>query len=282
MPGLLVDWLILKYPTAKRQTLKRMVEEGRVSINGRPARRLKTPLAEKDQVWVDERPARLQSSLAPLELIHEDEDVLVVCKPIGLLTSTVARELRPTAIAIIRHYLAERDPQARAGVIHRLDRDASGLLVFSKHNDAYENLKRQFFHHTVDRVYTAVVHGVPRPESGRIETHLVELPDGSVYSTRQLGKGEHAITDYQTIQTAGKVSLLEVKLHTGRKHQIRTHLAQRGTPIVGDSVYGPAQADPSRLHLAATRLAFDHPRTGKRMTFEIPPPAEIRKLFGNA
>lgn len=279
---LLVDWLIQKYPTAKRQTLKRMVQEGRVSINGRPARLLKTPLNEKDQVRVDERPARPTSSLAPLTALHEDEDVLVISKPAGLLTSTVVKEPRPTAIAIIRRYLAEREPRARAGVIHRLDRDASGLLVFSKNNEAFENLKRQFFRHTVDRVYTAVVHGVPRPEAGQIESYLVELADGSVRSTRQEGKGEHALTEYATLQTAGKLSLLHVKLHTGRKHQIRTHLAQRGTPIVGDTVYGSGKDDESPLLLAATKLAFDHPRTGKRMTFEIPPSPEVRKLFGKS
>ncbi|HEX2973371.1 MAG TPA: RluA family pseudouridine synthase, partial [Tepidisphaeraceae bacterium] len=282
---LLMDWLITKYPTAKRTTLRQMVEQGRVSINGQPARTLKVPVGETDKVQVDQRPERTGPSLSPLELIHEDEDILVINKPAGLLTSTTPKEPRPTAIAVIRKYLATREPRARAGVIHRLDRDASGLLVFSKNNDAYESLKQQFFKHSVERVYTAVIHGVLVPPAGRIESDLVELPDGTVRTTRIPTKGQHAITDYQTLKTAGgiggigNVSLLRVTLQTGRKHQIRTHLAQKGHPIVGDPVYGDVKDDKSRLLLAATTLSLDHPRTGQRLTFEIPLPAEIRAVI---
>src|SRR5688572_30414860 len=144
---LLLDYLQKKYPTAKKMTLKRMLSEGRVRVNGKPADRLKAEVGEKDKVEVNERPVvqRPRYTVAPLELIHEDADVLVVRKPPGLLTSTVPTEKRQTAIALVRRYLAEREPRARAGIIHRLDRDASGLLVFSKNNEAYENLKSQFF-----------------------------------------------------------------------------------------------------------------------------------------
>ena len=278
---LLVDYLQKKYPTAKKMTLKRMLEEGRVLVNGKAADRLKTELAEKDVVRVNEHRARAKPkySLAPLEPVHEDEDVLVINKPPGLLTSTVPNEKRQTAIALIRRYLEEREPKARAGVIHRLDRDASGLLVFSKHNDAYEHLKRQFFHHTVDRIYTAVVRGKPNPPSGRIKSHLVEFHDGSMRAAEEHEKGQLAITHYDTVQARKGLSLLRVKLETGRKHQIRAHLAKRGVPIVGDTVYGEEETPEPRLLLCATTLAFEHPRTGKRMTFRIPPPAEIQTLF---
>lgn len=278
---LLLDYLQRKYPTAKKMTLKRMLEEGRVRVNGKPADRLKTEVGEKDKIEVNERPIRerLRYTLAPLEPVHEEADFLVVNKPPGLLTSTVPTEKRQTAIALIRRYLAERDPRARAGVIHRLDRDASGLLVFSKNNEAYESLKRQFFHHTVERVYTAVVHGKANPPSGLIKTHLIEMHDGSMRNTDEPGKGQVAVTRYETIATRKGMSLLRVQLETGRKHQIRAHLAKRGVPILGDSVYGEPAKGESRLLLCATALAFDHPRTGKRMTFQVPPPDEIRALF---
>src|SRR4051812_44604165 len=169
-------------------------------------------------------------------IIHEDADVLVIDKPGGLLTSTVPREKLPTALAMVREHLAETDPRARAGLIHRLDRDASGLLVFSKNQPAYDSLKTQFFKHTVERVYTAVVHGVPDPPRGRIESRLIERADGSVHSTTRHAAGQRAITDFQLVRSADDTSVLQVTLFTGRKHQIRVHLGERGHPIVGDRV----------------------------------------------
>jgi 23S rRNA pseudouridine1911/1915/1917 synthase len=271
------DWLAKRYPTAKKQTLRRMLQAGRVTVNGRPAARLTDPVVDADAVRVDERPrepAAPAADLRPLALVHEDADVLVVDKPPGLLTSTVPRERRPTALAIVRRYVAATDPQARIGLIHRLDRDAGGLLVFSKNDAAYKSLKTQFFHHTVERVYEATVHGWPRPKRGRIESNLVELTDGTVRSTRQYGKGEPAVTDYEVVEetkaTGGaRRATLRVTLQTGRKHQIRVHLRERNWPIVGDAVYGPQPPHAPQLMLRAVRLAFDHPRTGARRTFNI-------------
>src|SRR4051795_7338603 len=160
-------------------------------------------------------------------IIHEDGDVLVIDKPPGLLTSTVPREKRPTALAAVTEHLARTAPDSRVGLIHRLDRDASGLLVFSKNPDAFRALKQQFFDHTVERIYHAIVLGVPNPRKGKIETRLVELPDGSVHTTRRANPGEPAITEFTTVRPAKdkRLALVRVKLHTGRKHQIRTHLS---------------------------------------------------------
>ena len=253
-----------------------MVLSGRVQLNGRRAGRLSEPVQAQDVVEVLERAAT--QSHAPSDrlpgLIYEDQDLLVVEKPAGLLTSTVARERRPTLLAQVREYLARRDPRSRAGLIHRLDRDASGLLIFSKNDSAFRSLKSQFFDHSVNREYRAVVHGVPEAPAARIETRLIERADGTVHSTRQHGKGVRAVTEYEVIHTAGKLSLLRVVLHTGRKHQIRVHLRERGTPVVGDRVYGPGDRA-SRLMLAATRLTVRHPRTGDKVTFSAPLPAEF-------
>lgn len=275
MPQLLLDWLTQRFPTAKRQNLKRMVEEGRVSVNGRPARKLKETLQDASDVRIVGRASPAPAGVGPLTIVHEDEDLLVVHKPAGLLTSTIPREKRPTAAAILKRYLESREPQARLGVIHRLDREAEGLLVFSKNDAAYESLKRQFFRHTVTRVYMALVWGKPTPRSGRIESKLVELPDGSVKPTTRPGRGQIAISEYDTVAESGKLSLLRVKLHTGRKHQIRAHLKQRAVAIVGDAMYGGQPLGTGRLMLAAVLLEFDHPRTGKRTTFEHPLPAEM-------
>jgi RluA family pseudouridine synthase len=278
MPTLL-EWLVQKYPNAKRQTLREMVGQRRVSINGKLARSLKEAVGEADKVTVGKRPQRLRASIEPLRIVHEDEDVLVVTKPPGLLTSTVVRERRATAIGIVRDYLADREPRARAGVVHRLDRDAAGLLVFSKNNAAHQSLKRQFFEHTVLREYLAVVHGKVSPPKGRIQSNLVELKDGSVRDTHAPGRGQKAVTEYEVVQQGTKHAVVRVRLQTGRKHQIRAHFAQRKNPVVGDSMYEGPQPLGTILLLAAVKLGFDHPRSGERVTFEIPPPVEIRKAI---
>ena len=295
MPGTLLDWLAARFPAAKKQTLRRMAAGGRVSVNGRVVLRVNTPVGEGDRVTVLEnpaprrepdarhgshagRPAQARREAGPA-VVYEDDDLLVVNKPAGLLTSTVPREWRPTLLAAVREYVAAADGRARVGLIHRLDRDACGLLVFSKNDPAYQSLKGQLFRREVERVYAAVVRGVPDPPKGRIESRLVERTDGTVHSTRQGGRGEHAVTDYEVVRSKGKVSLLTVTLRTGRKHQIRAHLKERGWPIVGDAVYGKEGEPPSVLLLAAVRLSLSHPRTGERKTFEIPLPSEFGAPF---
>jgi 23S rRNA pseudouridine1911/1915/1917 synthase len=272
-PANLLQWLTRKYPLAKRQTLKRMVEARRIRVNGRPAVKLSQPLAPDDKVEILERiertaPAKLHG------LVYEDDDILVVDKPAGLLTSTTARERRPTILARVREYVAQTDAKARVGLIHRLDRDASGLLVFSKNEQAFRSLKEQFFNRTAGREYRAIVHGKPDPTAARIETNLVERADGTVHSTRQTGKGELAVTHCTVLRSEKKLWLLRVVLETGRKHQIRAHLAERGNPIVGDKLYGINQRA-SRLMLAAVRLTITHPRDRRQMTFAIPIPKEF-------
>jgi 23S rRNA pseudouridine1911/1915/1917 synthase len=277
MPDTLLDWLLQRYPTAKRETLRRMLSDGRVRVNGATPRSIKVELGPTDRVEVsDNAPRRSRTAPAkarlPFRVVYEDDDVLVVDKPAGLLTSTVPRERRPTLLAAVRAYVMARQPRARVGLIHRLDRDASGLLVFSKNDAAYQSLKSQFFRHSVERVYLAVTDGVPNPRQGRINSRLEERADGTVYSTRDPRKGERAVTHYEVVEVAGKRALVRVRLETGRKHQIRVHLAQRGTPIVGDQMYGEGESA-ARLLLAAVRLRIDHPRTGESVSWEVELPA---------
>jgi 23S rRNA pseudouridine1911/1915/1917 synthase len=151
--------------------------------------------------------------------------------------------------------------------------------VFSKNNQAHQSLKRQFFKHTVLREYLAVVHGKVSPPKGRIESTLVELKDGSVRDTFAPGRGQQAVTDYEVVKQGEKLALVRVRLQTGRKHQIRAHFAQRKNPVVGDVMYEGPQPPGTKLLLAAVKLGFDHPRRGERVTFEIPPPVEIRRAI---
>jgi 23S rRNA pseudouridine1911/1915/1917 synthase len=185
-----------------------------------------------------------------------------------MLTSTNARETRPTALASVAEYLHRTDSAARVGLVHRLDRDASGLLVFAKNSRALSLLKRQFAHHSVTRMYHAIVS--PAPTDGRrIESWLVERADGSVHSTNIPGRGQKAITHFTVAKCRGEFALLRVRLETGRKHQIRVHLSEKGFPVAGDRQYrGKPCAE--GLMLAAVELGFDHPRTAKRISLTIP------------
>jgi len=275
-----LDWLIRRYPTAKRQTLKRMIERRRVTVNGSAAKTLKQEVRDGDEVAVDERRPEVAADEAklPFGIVYEDHDILVVNKPAGLLTSTVPREKRPTLLGMVREYVARRQPRARVGLIHRLDRHAAGLLIFSKTNDAYESLKRQFFEHSVDRIYSAVVRGIPREANGRIESYLIELADGTVRSTRQPHRGQRAVTGYEVVKEGMGVAMLRVRLETGRKHQIRVHLSESGWPIVGDIVYGAEGKGP--LMLFATSLGVEHPRTGAKLWWELPLPPNFRLAMG--
>jgi 23S rRNA pseudouridine1911/1915/1917 synthase len=268
----LLDHLLSEFPTAKRTTLRRMLAEGRVTVNDVRATRLTQPVGANDRVKIVAPrridPARL---IVPLKIVYEDADLLVVDKPAGLLSSTVAGEKRPTVLALVRGYVAATQPRAVVGLIHRLDRDASGLLIFSKSRRAYQSLKTQFFRHTVDRVYRALVRGAVNPPRGKIESRLIERADGTVRSTTRHAHGQRAITEYELIGREGGDSILAVKLLTGRKHQIRVHLSERGWPIVGDRIYGDESEASGPLMLRATLLALDHPASGKRMIFGHPP-----------
>ena len=267
---ILLDHLIVQFPTAKRMTLKRMVSEGRVMVDGKRATKLSQPIESARQVRivgpakVKDDPRRL---IVPLVIVHEDDDLLVVDKPAGLLTSTVPGEKRPTAWALAKRYVAATEPRAVVGLIHRLDREASGLLVFSKNRRAYDSLKTQFFKHTVERVYQAEVRGKVHPTKGTIESRLIERADGTVRSTTEHAKGQRAITEYEVIRQKPREATLLVRLLTGRKHQIRVHLSERGWPIIGDRVYGDAK-DSQPLQLRAIRLALEHPQTSNRIVFE--------------
>lgn len=212
-------------------------------------------------------------------IVHEDDDILVVNKPPGMLTASGPHDERPTLWRTIQARAREQKWRKPMGIIHRLDRDASGLLVFSKCDDAYQSLKKQFFRHTVERIYMAIVSGVPKPAEGTIDYYIDEWKDGTVHRTRQHGRGERAISRYQTYSVTKKAALVRVKLETGRKHQIRVHLAGIGHPIMGDILYHQHAKRGTQLMLVAKRLCFEHPRTGKRMEFEVPLPEHMRQCL---
>jgi len=203
--------------------------------------------------------------------------VLVVDKPAGLLTIATDRERVWTAYAHLTAHARARRPPGRVFVVHRLDRLASGLLVFAATADAKRALQAQFAAHTVERTYLAVVEGRVRRPEGTITTRLLDDAPGRVRETHDPRRGRPAVTRWRVRRAGAHRTLLEVRLETGRRNQIRAHLAGLGHPIAGDATYG-SRTDPfGRLALHAHVLGFDHPRTGARLRFVSPPPAALAK-----
>jgi 23S rRNA pseudouridine1911/1915/1917 synthase len=282
-----LDELRRMYPTAKMTTLRHYAEAGRVFVGSAMEKRLKSLVPPGVAVTVrglDDlaaAAAEAERDAHKLEIIHDDDDVVIVNKPAGLLTSTNTREKRPTVLAILRRtYEGKRN--VRIGVIHRLDRDARGLLVFSKRAEAFEHLKRELFHRRMKREYLAVVEGKISPASGTLSSWLVEYIDGTVHECRAGSpRGEQAVTHYETVESADSprpVSLLRVQLETGRKHQIRVHMQIAGFPIVGDEVYG--KPDRGGLRLLAYRLGFSSMHDGRWVEFELPRPDDFWQRVG--
>jgi len=271
----LFDRLQTLYPEASRRNLKQWLAGSRVRVNGAVVTRGDVEIDVEDRVGLGS-PAPAACP-APLRLVHEDDDILVVDKPSGLLTIATESERERTAYRLLRDWISARgDRPSRLFIVHRLDRETSGLIVFAKSFQAKQHLQTQFADRTAERVYVALAEGVVRQAEGSLVSRLVEDRALRV-RIAQRGGGREAITHYRVLERRRAATLLELRLVTGRRAQIRAQLAAAGHPIAGDSQYG-AQTDPiRRLALHATRLAFRHLRAG-RVSFESPPPSFGRRV----
>ena len=256
------------------RTVKQWLEAGRVRVNGAVVRRGDTPVVKADRV---ELGAPLPPPFpAPLRLVHADAHLVVVDKPPGLLTIADAGERQHTAYRLLRDWV-EATGGRRIFVVHRLDRETSGLLVFARSPEAKGLLQKQFQLRTPERLYQARVDGVVREDEGTLTSRLTEDRSLRVRPTRDPDRGREAITRYRVLERFPDSTLLELKLVTGRRGQIRAQLAAMGHPVVGDRAYGSRRDPFKRVCLHATRLGFMHP-DGRRVTFESRPPATFRRL----
>jgi 23S rRNA pseudouridine1911/1915/1917 synthase len=274
----LLDHLAQLFPDSSRTTLRQWLQHGRVRVNGEVEKNARREIAPDEVVDVAQKSvhAALPASLA---LLYEDDDLLVVLKAHGLLTVATERERETTAQAYLNAYL-KRKGQERVHVVHRLDRETSGVLVFAKNYETRERLKDRFAAHDVDRLYVAIVEGILAPPRGTIRSHLRERKDLRMVSGDAHPDARLAVTHYRTIAVAHGCSVLEVTLETGRKNQIRAHLSEAGHPVVGDTLYGAKTNPLGRLGLHAKLLGFVHPTTGNKLTFTAPLPKAFRDFIG--
>ncbi|MBI2212067.1 MAG: RluA family pseudouridine synthase, partial [Acidobacteria bacterium] len=249
-PGALLELLTGWFPEASKSTLREMLKSGRVAVGNEVEKNAKRALKKGEGVEVGRRTTA--SNLDPsVSLLFEDEDILVVLKPAGLLTVGTAGEQDETLQRYLNAYMKARRA-GRVHLVHRLDRDTSGVMMFAKNFGTKELLKDTFAAHDIERVYIAIVEGKPPKEEGTIRSYLREDPATlMVHSTNDRSAGKLAVTHYRVVESGKRYSKLEVRLETGRKNQIRAHFSESGFPIAGDQRYGARSNPVDRLCLHA-------------------------------
>jgi len=207
-----------------------------------------------------------------LNIIYEDKELLVISKPSGILTIASAKEKTRTIYHEAREYIKKQNPHNKIYIVHRLDKDTSGVILFAKNEKLKEKFQENWFNIAIKRTYITIVEKTPSKKKDRLINYLQESSTHQVYVTKDQKNGKLAITNYEVLKTNGKMSLLKINIETGRKNQIRSQLQYIGNPIIGDKKYQAKTNPIKRLGLHAHVLKIIHPITAKEMTFEAPIP----------
>jgi 23S rRNA pseudouridine1911/1915/1917 synthase len=309
-------WLAKLWPDLSRSRIQGLIGAGKLSVNGAPVTHAKDaprPGARYELTLPPPEPAAPLPETLPLSIVFEDAHLIVVDKAAGMAMHPAPGSMRGTLVnALLAHCgdsLSGIGGVARPGIVHRIDKDTTGLVVVAKHDAAHAGLAKLFAKHDLERVYYAVTRGAPKERSARIENRLVRSNEDRrkyvVARNPETEAGKNAITDYWTVESYGQQSgasvgraaaaLLECRLHTGRTHQIRVHLTHLGSPLIGDPLYGKQRAFKAegphaeeaaaavaafpRQALHAAVLGFKHPVTGEALRFESALPADIHALL---
>jgi len=277
-------YVCARVPELSRTRVQKLIAAGNITVNGQPAKP-GLRLNPGDRIDIDIPPApprELKPEAIPLKIIYEDDDLLVVDKPAGLTVHPAPGHPAHTLVnAILAHFphLADIGDSLRPGVVHRLDKDTSGVMLVAKNSAAQADLAKQFKSHSVTKAYLALVKGRLEPENGIIEADIGRDPHNRKKMAVVVA-GREARTEYRVIRYIGGYTLLEIMPETGRTHQIRVHLAAIGFPVVGDKVYGVKSPHLSRQFLHASRLGFKLPSSGDYVEFKSELPSDLEKALG--
>jgi len=283
-------------PTLSRERLKALIRSGAVEAEGRPVRDPATKVRGQEALRVAvpaPRPAHNEAQDIPLTILFEDEHLLIVDKPAGLVVHPAAGNFDRTLVNALLHHCAGKlsgiGGVARPGIVHRIDKDTSGLLVVAKTDVAHEGLAKQFAAHSIDRRYLAIVSGVPKASEGVIDAPLARSATNRKKIAIVAGRrGKRAVTHWKRLRLLKDAALVECRLETGRTHQVRVHMASIGHPLVGDPVYGRSGKTHGKLlkdlgfhrqALHAAELGFTHPVTKNRLAFSSPMPPDTQELL---
>lgn len=270
----LLPFLLSHQKGKSRNNIKALLTRGQVLVDGQAVTRHDHPLVPGQTVSL--RP-RLQGGDLPFPLLYEDADLLAIDKPAGLLSTANEREQERTAFRAVSDWLRDRG-EGRAFLVHRLDRDTSGVVLFAKNEETKRAFQEDWDQRVLRRGYRAVVEGTPEPPEGYVRSWLRETRTHLVYSGERGRDAKEAITAYRTLASGGGYALLEVDLETGRKNQIRVHMSDLGHPIAGDKQYGAKTRPLGRLCLHAHRLELIDPRSGEKRVFAAREPIAFRRL----
>lgn len=275
----LMQCLEAKLTDHKRTSIKALMKYNQVALNSMPTSQFDQPVHAGDTPSVNFTRPFVVFSHPRIKLVYEDNDIIVINKGSGILSVSTDNVKDGTAYSILRDYLKKKDPRLMLFVVHRLDRDTSGLMMFAKNVEAKEAMQHNWNNMVLGRRYVAVVEGKVEQEEGVVKSYLAETSQFEVYSTQNPDEGQLAITRFKRLQCNNGYSLMELSLDTGRKNQIRVHMKDLGHPIVGDRKYGAKASPIHRLGLHARTLHFAHPVTKKEMLFETPVPSRFLSLL---
>lgn len=276
----LLEFLFESMPQRKRTTVKELLQHNQVKVNEEVVTQFDTPLTSADTVYVNLTREFPRFYNRRLKIVYEDDDVVVVNKGYGLLSMGNDKVKEGTAYSILKDYVKWVDPRQKIFIVHRLDRDTSGLMMFAKNVEAKEAMQHNWNNMVLNRTYVAVVEGNVENDEGVIRTYLAENSRYEVYVTENPEEGQPAVTRYKVLSRKNGYTLMELELDTGRKNQIRVHMKHIGHPIAGDRRYGAKSSPIHRLALHARTLRFVHPITRREMNFSTPIPASFLKMAG--
>ena len=277
-PDTLLPFLLARVKGKSRNNVKSLLSRRLVAGDGGPLSRFDAPLLPGQQVSILPASAPKADAL-PFPILYEDEHLIVVNKPAKLLSVANDKEKTRTAYHLVTDYVKARRVDDRIFVLHRLDRDTSGVLMFARDAETKELFQARWNEIVTRRGYLAVVEGVPKPAQDTIRSFLVETDTHLSFSGAP-GKGaKEAVTSYQIVKAGRRYALLDISIETGRKNQIRVHMKEKGCPVAGDKQYGARTNPIGRLCLHANELSFTHPATGEQITFKAKMPRDFNRVF---
>ena len=276
----LLEFLILTLKGQSRNSIKSLLTNHRVAVDGAPISQYNFKLYPGDIVIISKNPIH-RKTRSNLPIIYEDDEIVVINKPSGLLSIASDKEKGSTAYRMMTDYVQQKDKHNRIFVVHRLDEDTSGVLMFAKNVKIQQALQDDWNNIVSKRGYYAIVEGHLTEKSGTIKSYLKKNSQNMMYSSKKAGDGQLAITHYQVLKEIDGYSLLDVNIDSGRKNQIRVHLGDLGHHVIGDDKYGNPTNPIKRLGLHAYALELIHPITKKKMKFKAPIPKEFKTLFPN-
>jgi len=277
--AVLMDFLMTQMPSKSRTKIKSLLHNKQVLVDGKSISQFNHSLVPGQKVEISKIRMMAPDKISDISIIYEDKDIIVIDKQAGLLSISTAKEKRATAYSLLSEHVKQQDKSSKIFIVHRLDRETSGLMLFAKSEPVKRRLQDTWNDTVLDRSYIALVEGTVENPEGTVTSYLYEDKVFRMHSSPNPDKGKKAITHYTVLKKNRNYSLLKVNLETGRKNQIRVQMEEIGHSIAGDKKYGALTNPLKRLALHAQQLSFVHPTSGENLNFETKIPRIFLKLF---